>query len=248
MGGTSVSYPQQWPPQPPQHPPQWPPPYPPPGPYPPPAAALRKTNVVLIVVLTLAAVVVLVPVALVGFFVIQDMARDGRGESKKATSLSDFDVVCDRGSISNAATYGKPYKISAFAPYDEPDPMRELTSVHWSEVALDSRADYRMSPDDFQSVNVVACLTRKPGTEVRSRTCDFKTDAGEHVAVDYYAVQYDIELREARTGKHIEQLGAVDGPAASCPFLVWIEKRDPKMYAEPDPAAVNAKLAEFAHR
>lgn len=242
-----MSYPQQWSP-PPQHPQQWPPQYPPPGRYPPPAAALRKTNVVLIVVLTLAAIVVVVPVALVGFFVIQDMARDGRGESKKATSLSDFDVVCDRGSISNAATYGKPYKIAAFAPYDEPDPMRELTSVHWSEVAIDSRADYRGSPDDFQSVNVVACLTRKPGTEVRSRTCDFKTDAGEHVAVDYYAVQYDIELRAARTGKHIEQLGAVDGPAASCPFLVWIKKRDPKMYAEPDPAAVNARLAEFTHR
>jgi hypothetical protein len=246
--GTSVSYPQQWPPQPPQYPQQWPPPYPPPGPYPPPAPAPRKTNVLLIVVLTVAAIVVLVPVALVGFFLIQDMARHGRGESRKAASFSDFDVVCDGGSISNAATYQKPYKIAAFAQYDEPNPMRELASVRWSEVTLDSRADYRVSPNDFQSVNVVACLTRKPGTEAKSLTCDFKVDDGEHVTVDYYAVQYGIELREARTGKHIEQLGPVDGSADSCPFLVWVKKRDPKMYAEPDPAAVNAKLAEFAHR
>lgn len=246
MGGTSVSYPQQWPPQQPQYPQQWPPPYPPPS-YPPPAPAPRKTNVLLIVVLAIAAIVVLVPVALVGFFLIQDMARDGRGESKKATSLSDFDVVCDRGSISNAATYQKPYKIVAFAPYDEPDPMRELTSMHWRQVTLDSRADYGPTDNNFQSTNVVACLTRKPGTEAKSRTCDLKTDAGEHIAVDLYTVQYDLELREAKTGKRIAQLGSVDGPAASCPFFVWVKKRDPKLYAGPDSAAVNAKLAEFAH-
>jgi hypothetical protein len=241
----SVSYPQQWPPQPPQYRPQWPPSYPPPAPPP------RKTNVGLIVVLAIAAIVVLVPGALVGFFVIQDLAQnglDGRKGTKKAASLSDFDVVCDGGSITNAATYGKPYKIAAFAPDDEPNPMRELTSAHWRDVTLDSRADYRVNPDDFQSTNVVACLTRKPGTEVKSRTCNMRTDSGEHVDVDYYAVQYDIELREARTGKRIEQLGTVDGPAASCPFFVWFKKRDPKTYAEPGPAAVNAKLAEFARR
>jgi hypothetical protein len=241
-----VSYPQQWPPQPPQYAQRWPAPYPPPTPGP------RKTNVVLIVVLALAAIVVLVPVALVGFFVIQDIAReglDGRGGIKKASSLSDFDVVCDRGSISNAAPYGKPYKVAAFAP-NEPPNMPNLASSpdHWRELALDSRADYRASPDDFQSTNVVACLTHKPGTEVKSLTCNFETDAGEHVTVDYYSVQYNIELREARTGKHVEQLGAVDGPATSCPFLVWVNKRDRKMYAKSDPAAVNARLAEFAHR
>jgi hypothetical protein len=97
-----VSYPQQWPPQPPQYPQQWPPPYPPPAPAP------RKTNVALIVVLSLAAIVVLVPAALVGFFVIRDMAHDGRGGIKNATSFTDFDLVCDGGSIGNAATYGKP--------------------------------------------------------------------------------------------------------------------------------------------
>lgn len=236
-----MSYPQQWPPQPPQYPRQWPPP------YPPPALAPRKTNIAVIVLLTVAAIVVLVPVALVGFFVIRDIAHDRRGENTKATSLSSFDVVCDGGSITNAAAYGKPYKIAAFAPYDEPDPMRKLASLNWSEVTLDSRADYRANPDDFQSTNVVACLTRKPGTEVKSRTCNLKTDTDDHVDVDFYAVRYEIELREARTGKRIEQLGTVDG-TTSCPVLVWFNKRDPKAYAEPDPAAVNAKLAEFAHR
>jgi hypothetical protein len=239
-----VSYPQHWPPQPPQYPQQWPPPYPPPP-------APRKTNRVLIVVLALAAIVVFIPAAIVGFFVIKDIARDGldgRGGTKKATSLSDFDVVCDRGAISNAATYGKPYKIAAFTPDERPSPMSQVSPDHWSELALDSRAEYRANPDDFGSTNVVACLTRKSGTEVKSLSCDFKTDSGEHVTVDYYAAQYDIELREARTGKHIEQLGAVDGPAASCPFLLWVNKRDRKAYAEPDHAAVDAKLAEFAHR
>lgn len=106
-----MSYPQQWPPHPPRYQQSWPPSYPPPAPP-------RKTKVVLIVVLALAAIVVLVPVALVGYFLTQDIAReglDGRRGTKVATSLSSFDVVCDGGSISNAATYGKPYKIAAFA-------------------------------------------------------------------------------------------------------------------------------------
>jgi hypothetical protein len=243
-----VSYPQQW--QPPQQPPPYPAPYSPyPPPYPPPAP--RKTNRVLILVLSVVAIVVLVPVAVIGFYVIQGIARDGldgRGGARKAQSLSDFDVVCDRGSISNAATYGKPYKIAAFAPDVRPSPMSQVSSDHWTEVTLDSRADYRVSPENFGSVNVVACLTKKAGTEVKSRTCDFKTDAGENVTVDYYAVQYDIELREAKTGKGIEGLGTVDGSAARCPFLLWVNKRDRKMYAEPDHAAVDAKLAEFADR
>ncbi|WP_231974876.1 hypothetical protein [Mycobacterium sp. E1747] len=205
----------------------------------------------LVVVVAVAAIVVVVPAAIVGFFVIRDVAHDGldgRGGVQKATSVMGFDVVCDRGSISNAAAYGKPYKILAFAPNDEPDPMSQLSNTHWNEVILDSRADYAVSPNDFQSANVVACLTRKPGSETKARTCDLKTDAGERVSVDYYAVQYDVELREARTGKRIEHLGTVDGPATGCPFLVWINKREPKLYARPDAAALDAKLAEFAHR
>lgn len=250
-----MSYPQQWPPQyPQQYPqpwsPQYPQPWPPPGPYPPP----RKTNRALIVVLVIAATVVLIPAAIVGFFVVRDLAHDGldgldgRGGTSKATSLSSFDVVCDRGSISNAAAYGKPYKIAAFARNERPNPMSRVTSDHWTELMLDSRADYRVNPNDYTSVNVVACLTHKSGTEVKSLSCDFKTDDGDRVTVDYYAVQYDIELREARTGKHLEQLGTVDGPAASCPFLIWVNKHDRKVYAEPDHAAVDAKLAEFADR
>lgn len=244
-GGASVSYPQQWPAQPPQYPHQWPPPYSPPAPAP------RKTNVALIVVLTVAAIVVLVPGAIVGFFVIRDVAHDGldgRGGVQKATSVMSFDVVCDRGSISNAAAYARPYKILAFAAIEEPDPMNELSNTHWNEVTLDSRADYAVSPNDFQSANVVACLTRKPGSEVKSRTCDLKTDSGERVAVDYYSAQYDVELREARTGRRIEQLGTVDGRVTGCPFLVWVNKREPKAYARPDAAALDAELAEFAHR
>ncbi|OJZ65862.1 hypothetical protein BRW65_27460 [Mycobacterium paraffinicum] len=201
--------------------------------------------------LVVAAIVVLVPAAIVGFFVIQDVARDGldgRGGVQKATSVMSFDVVCDRGSISNAAAYAKPYKILAFAPNEEPNPMNELSNTHWNEVILDPRTDYAVNPNDFQSANAVACLTRKPGSEVKSRTCDLKMDSGERVTVDYYSVQYDVELREARTGRRIEQLGTVDGRVTGCPFLVWVKKRDPKVYAAPDAAAVDAKLAEFAHR
>src|ERR1700760_4986795 len=104
--------PRSWP-QPPQ---SWPPPLPQ---YPPVAPTPRKTNRILVVVLALAAVIVLVPVALIGFFLIRGIAHDGldgRGGTRKATSFGDLDVVCDNGSISNAAAYEKPYKIAVFAP------------------------------------------------------------------------------------------------------------------------------------
>ncbi len=145
------------------------------------------------------------------------------------------------------ATYQKPYKIAVFLR-DEPNALSRFSSDYWSELTLDSHADYRVNRDDFQSANVVACLSRKSGTEVKSLTCDMEADPGEHVAVDFYAVQYNIELREARTGKRIEQLEAVNGPVARCPVLAWVNKRDQKAYAEPDRAVVDARLAEFAHR
>jgi hypothetical protein len=201
-----------------------------------------------VVVLVVAAIIVLIPVGLVGFFLIKGIAHDGldgRGAAKTATSFSDLDVVCDNGSISNAAAYGKPY-IAVFAPETERSPLSNVSPDHWSEVSFDSVADYRVNREAFGSTNVVACLSRKPGTEVKSRTCEFKLDSGEQVSVDYYAVQYNIDLREAKTGKHIEQLGAVNGPATSCPALLWVDRHNRKQYAGPDSAAVDAELSKFA--
>lgn len=234
-----MTYPHQWPPQPPQHPQQWPPPYPPPP-------RSRRTKIVLLAVLAPVAIVILVVVGLIGYYVIDDLADGDRGGSREAHSLTDFNLVCDQGTISNAAALGRPYKIVAFTPDERPDPLSNAVADPWTEIRLDSRADYAVTSEDFLSVNVVACLSHKSGTEVKALTCDVKTKRGEQVSIDYYGVQYNIELREARTGKTIAQLGTVDGKADHCPFLLWVDQHNPKMYAEPEPAQVDAKLAQFA--
>lgn len=234
---------QQWS-QPPQYPQQWPA-------APHPAPAPRKPNLLLLLVLAPLVIVLLVVVGLVGFYVVKDIARgglDGRGGSREATSFSSFDVVCDRGSISNAAQFGKPYKIAAFGPDDRRMPLTQQSSDPWTQLTLDPGADYAAAASDFRSVNVVACLSHKPGTAVKTRDCTVETKAGEQVTFGYYAVQYSIELREARTGKHLDQLPAVDGPAQSCPFLLWVNTHERKMYAQPDLAAIGAELAEYSRR
>ncbi|ORA36272.1 hypothetical protein BST13_12030 [Mycobacterium aquaticum] len=157
--------------------------------------------------------------------------------AKTAKYESDFETVCGNGSVSNAAAYAKPYKIIAFSQGDRPD--------SWDSVTLTAPVGYRSSADSLSSINAVACLSRKAGTEVKSMTCEFDS-GGDTVKADYYAVEYDIDLYEAKTGKSITSLGSVKGPATSCPFLATFSKSSPKVYASPDDAAVDAKLAEFA--
>jgi hypothetical protein len=91
----------------------------------------------------------------------------------------------------------------------------------------------------------VACLTKKDDTAVKSRTCKFESH-GETKDVDYFAVKWDVSLREAKTGKEIAHLGTVNGPASDCPFLSYFNPNDPKIYGAPDPMAVSAKIEEFA--
>lgn len=237
-----MNHPPQWPPQQPQYRQQWPT-----SPYP--APAPRKNKLVLLLVLAPVLIVALVIVGLVGYYVIEEAARggpDGRGGNREASSLASFEVVCDHGSISNAAMLSKPYKIAAFGPNVQPMPLTRKGAL--TQLTLDPGADYTTTPDAFRSVNVVACLTQKPGTSGKARACAVDTKEGEHVTFDYYSVQYNIEVREARTGKRIEQLPAVNGSASSCPFLLWVDTYDRIMYAAPDLTAVEAELAEFTHR
>jgi hypothetical protein len=194
------------------------------------------------------AIVGIIGVGLVAVFVGSSLMDSGakRGSAgndqraanaKTATYESDFETVCGNGSVSNAAAYAKPYKIIAFSQGDRPD--------SWDSVTLTDAVGYRSTSDSLSSINAVACLSRKADTEVKSKTCEFDS-GGDTVKADYYAVEYDIDLYEAKTGKSITSLGSVNGPATSCPFLATFSKSSPKVYASPDDAAVDAKLAEFA--
>jgi hypothetical protein len=155
-----------------------------------------------------------------------------QANAKTATSASDFDIVCKNGSVSNAGAYTKPYNSVAFN-----EGKREGS---WESTTLEGAR----GSSDLESINVVACLTRVEGSEVKSGTCEFDS-GGEEISVDHYAVEYDIELHEAKTGKSIKNLGTVNGPADSCPFLAFFDSESPRLYGAPDGAALNQKLEEF---
>ncbi|MGV0745756.1 hypothetical protein [Mycolicibacterium sp. XJ870] len=152
--------------------------------------------------------------------------------AKAAEWPDDFDIVCKNGSVSNAGDYAEPYTAVAFYPGMQPDA--------WYGVAGVNDSAY-----DFSKINVVACLSRKAGTEVESGQCESKS-WDKPISIDYYSVQYDIELREAKTGKKIKDLGTVNGPAVDCPSVTFFDWVPPKLFGEPDGAAVEAKLAEAA--
>lgn len=142
---------------------------------------------------------------------------------------TEFDVVCKDGSVSNAGAYAKPYKFAAF--------YQGMQDGSWYGVA-DQRSE------TLSEINVAACLARKSGTEVKSGQCE-STAWDKPVTIDHYAVEYDIELREARTGKYIGNLGTVNGPAGDCPSVAFFDWVPDKLYGEPDGEAVAAKLAGF---
>ncbi len=188
----------------------------------------RKSNTGLVIGVV-AGVVVLGFVVLIGFGAL------AASRPKEALSAGDFDAVCESGSISNAGSFQKPYTVIVF---QESAGIRD-----WRQMDLDNARTYS-SDDDLSSINVVACLTRKMGTEVKIGTCDYSTARGERVA-DHYRVDWELELREAGTGDVIENLGTVETSTESCPFLVTVDPDSPKVYAEPTDDEVDEKLKEF---
>lgn len=159
----------------------------------------------------------------------------GEGQDRTAYSASSFSDVCENDWISTAPEYGKPYNVAAF--YKGLGMMGET----WLSVPSNEWA----TSNEYSKINVVACLDRKTGTEAKSIPCVFDDD-GSRITVDYYSAEYTIELREAKTGKVIQDLGTVSGTADSCPFIASFERRSKKMFAAPDGDAVQAKLDAFA--
>jgi len=160
-----------------------------------------------------------------------------RGEPPiTANTADDFKAVCKNGSVSNAADYQKPYKVVTF--------YESVTG--WSAVTLlGAGADYSGANLPPSSINVVACLSRQSATEKKEGTCEYDS-GGDKDRVSRYSVDYEVELREAKTGKRIKSLGSVRGPSTSCPVVALYNGSNHKMYGYPDKDQLDAKLKEFA--
>lgn len=151
---------------------------------------------------------------------------------------SDFDIVCQGGSVTNAPTAVKPYKILTFA-------NNSKDKESWSSVSAGYGESYYADSDSVESVGVVACLDMVKGSEAKTKTCDFES-AGKVTTLDLYAVKYSLTYYEAKTGKVLSKGETVNGPATKCPYFVSYDKSDPKIYADPDKNAVELLHAQFA--
>lgn len=211
--------------------------------YPPPPPRKSNTRTVLIAVFAALGVLIVLGV---GARVVLKSDDDGSrrevtaeerlANAKKASTAADYDVVCGSGSVSNAGEYEKPYTVVAFYESNRPD--------SWSNVDVSGTAfgaDYTQAT----GINVVACLTRKAGTEVQSGSCEYNSN-GKKVDVDRYATEYEVVVHEAKSGKVIENLGTVKGPADGCPVLAFFDSNKPRIYGAPDDDAVKDLLADWA--
>ena len=170
---------------------------------------------------------------------------DRAANAKPANSAGDFDSVCTDGSVSNAAAYSEPYKVIAFQQGFSALALNDYIS--WSQVTLDRRPGIYDADDPVTAITVVACVTRQKGSEVRSGSCDFNS-SGRKVTAEHYAVKWDVELREAKTGKSITTLEPVDGPATDCPLFATFDPDHPKVYADPDTFALTEELRTFPRK
>lgn len=156
--------------------------------------------------------------------------------SRTASAVAEFNTVCDVGSITNAAEFDKPYRIAAF--------YQASSDRAWTPITLDASSTY--ATNEASSVNVIACLSEVEGSAAKSIVCEFRS-GGQAIAVDYYSLDYDLTIHEAKSGKRIDSLGKIRGTTGDdCPTEVSFSPENPKIYAAPNGPEVNAALAKFA--
>ena len=159
-----------------------------------------------------------------------------------AKYASDYSAVCDGGSVLNAPAPVKPYLIETFFTNDT------RTSGSWTSQNVGYGESFHPDSSNPVSANVVACLSQKKDSEVKSKTCKFEEGAdNKPVEIDYYSVEYELIYKEAKTGKTIGSPAPINGPATSCPLFASYSKSNPKIYADPDKVAIEVSHKAFAN-
>ncbi|WP_110797695.1 hypothetical protein [Mycolicibacterium setense] len=185
--------------------------------------------------IAIVAVVAVFGISIIGLMGYGFFKVAGETQEITADSVSDFSKVCENGAVTNAAAYGPPYKIAAYY-YNF-----GFAGPTWSSAPV---SNWTSGSEEFTEINVVACLDRKDGTEVKTATCE-DDEAGAHITVDFYSVDYEITYRQAKTGEVIRR-DTVGSSGDRCPIMATYNKKTRKIYADPDMDALEAKLQAFA--
>lgn len=156
-----------------------------------------------------------------------------------AKSLSDFDAVCNKGSISNAAAYNSNKTAVIYGFRNSP-----RTPDYWTPNAVGYGKSYYPGTD-YSKVSVVACLTYINDSPSVSKDCEYTDSNDKAVTVKYISTKYSLAFYEAKTGKLISEGEDINGPATSCPSFVSYDKSTNTAYASPDDNAVEAAFDTF---
>lgn len=184
---------------------------------------------------------------------IQDEATSTKAKSDTSQSnkknnavtakyASDYSAVCEGGSVLNAPAPVKPYLIETFFTNDA------RSSSSWVSQNIGYGESYHPDSKNPVSANVVACLSQKEDSEAKSKTCKFEEGAdNKPVDIDFYSVEYELTYKEAKTGETIGSPSPINGPATNCPLFASYSKSNPKIYADPDKAALEVSHKAFAN-
>lgn len=154
-----------------------------------------------------------------------------------ADSSSDFEDVCQKGSIRNAADYTAGAGAKAYVFSNAPE-----RPTSWSSKSLDSDATYYAKSADYTTVSVVGCLAYEEGSEAPGQKCEIKASDGTKLTVDYVSSRYKLTFYAAKTGEKIGDGGTINAPANKCPSFLTYNKTTLKSYASPDSGAIDAAV------
>lgn len=157
-----------------------------------------------------------------------------------AKSLRDFDAVCKKGSISNAADYTSNKTAVIYGLYNSP-----ATPDYWSSTAVGYDKSYYPGTDEYQNVSVVACLAYIDGSPSTSKQCEYTDKTNKTVAITYTSTKYSLAFYEAKTGKRISEGQDINGPATTCPSIITYDQNTKVAYAQPDTNAIEAAFDTF---
>lgn len=158
-----------------------------------------------------------------------------------AKFASDYNAVCDGGSVLNAPAPVKPYLIETFFTNDA------SSGTSWASINVGYGEAYHPDSKNPVSANVVACLTQKKDSEAKSKVCNFEEGAdNKPISINYYSVEYELVYREAKTGKSIGSPIPINGPATTCPLFATYSKTDPRIFADPDKVALEVSHKALA--
>lgn len=201
-------------------------------------------------------IVLIVILAIVGFFVFANGDNDSLTEDKSASesiaeietteekkaattadSIYDYNEVCSGGSISNAPEYVKGQKSMKVVAF-----TKSRTYDSYSEATLSyDKSFYADSEKDISNIPVVACLEYVEGSDTKGKVCEYD-DIG---SIDIYSYKYSLAYYSAKTGEKVADGPEVDVIASRCPGFLSYDKEKKSAYASIDKDVLSTAISGF---